>query len=72
MPVVEATLVESHRSNIIDTQDAQWFSACVARSVTKREALSNPKAKASLDKDWNKLRCQEYWNEKLVREWSEV
>ena len=72
MPVVEATLDEGHRSNIIDTHDAQWFSACVARSVTKREALSNPKAKASLDKEWDKLRSQGCWNENLVREWSDV
>jgi hypothetical protein len=39
-----------------DPKDAEWFASCVARSVCKREVLTNKAAKASLDKEWEKLR----------------
>ena len=35
--------------------------AMVARPVTKAERLVNPKAMASLDKEWNKLENQIVW-----------
>ena len=55
-----------------DPKDAEWFAACVAKSVSKRDALANPAAKASLDKEWTKLRNQGCWDETKVREWSDV
>jgi RNA:NAD 2'-phosphotransferase (TPT1/KptA family) len=71
MPTVQSMQPE-HRSKFPDPGDRDWFNACVARSVGKREALSNPKAKASLDKEWDKLRRQQCWDESKVREWSDV
>ena len=46
--------------------------ACVARLVSKKERLENPDARASLAKEWNRLRKINTWNEDLVREWSDV
>ncbi|MFM7858259.1 MAG: hypothetical protein ACKO96_41675, partial [Flammeovirgaceae bacterium] len=66
---------EHHREKIPsgeNPKDAEWFAACVAKSIGKREALANPAAKASLDKEWDKLRRQRCWNEEGVTEWSEV
>ena len=65
----------THRDKIPlgeDSRDAEWFASCVAKSIGKREALANPAAKASLDKEWDKLRRQKCWNEEAVMEWSEV
>ena len=72
MPVVPYSEDSKHREKIKDPKDAEWFAACVARSVGKREILSNAAAKASLDKEWNKLRRQGCWNEDMVREWADV
>jgi hypothetical protein len=59
MPVIKLDKAV-HRDKIAenDPKDAEWFAACVAKSIGKREALANPAAKASLDKEWNKLRAQ--------------
>ena len=65
----------THRDKIPlgeDPRDAEWFASCVAKSIGKREALANPAAKASLDKEWDKLRRQKCWNEEGVMEWSNV
>ena len=40
-----------------------FYSACVARPVTKREARSNQKAMQALDKEWNKLASQGCWGQ---------
>eukprot|EP00975_Prorocentrum_lima_P054829 11494204-Prorocentrum_lima.AAC.1 len=48
------------------------LSSAVARSCSLKEALSNPKAKAALDREWDRLRSINTWNENEVREWSEV
>ena len=49
-----------------------FYSACVARPVTKREARSNQKAMQALDKEWNKLASQGCWDLSTVEEWSVV
>jgi hypothetical protein len=67
MPLIENPNV--HRPKI---NPCYVFSACVARPVTKKEAYSNPKAKASLDKEWTKLRNITTWDESRVEEWSVV
>ena len=41
----------------------------VARPVTKAERLVNPKAMASLDKEWNKLENQIVWEVEKVMPW---
>ena len=46
--------------------------ACVARPVSKKEWLESAGARASLDKEWSRLRKIDTWNEKGVREWSDV
>eukprot|EP00975_Prorocentrum_lima_P049490 10353594-Prorocentrum_lima.AAC.1 len=45
--------------------------SAVARSCSIKEALTNPKAKAALDKEWDRLRSIHTWDENKVREWSE-
>ena len=58
-----------HRSH---DQTVFCYSACVARPVDRKERLANPKAKAALDKEWNKLITQGCWDYATVREWSDV
>ena len=38
----------------------------------KAEIASSPKAKASLQKEWDKLRAINTWDESKVREWRDV
>ena len=45
---------------------------CVARSVSKKEAATNPDAAKAMDKEWDKLEKQTAWVLDKVREWSEV
>ena len=51
MPTCPATL--KHRQKINNT--IQYFDACVARSVRKKEWMANKNAQTALDKEWNKL-----------------
>ncbi len=46
--------------------------AMVARPVTKAERAVNPKARASLDKEWDKLESQRVWIVEEMRPWAEV
>ena len=46
--------------------------ACVARPVGKKEIQENPKAKAALQKEWDRLRQAGCWDETKVRSWREV
>ena len=46
--------------------------AMVARPVTKAEGLVNPKAMASLDKEWNKLENQIVWEVEKVMPWRKI
>ena len=48
------------------------ISALVARPVGKKELLSNPAAKAAMDKEWQRLKDQEVWDMDSVSEWSDV
>ena len=48
------------------------YSACVARPVNKKEAKSDAKAMAALDKEWTKLRNINCWGESKVGEWFQV
>ena len=69
MPViVEAT--QEHREKIPSLPS--FYNACVARTMTKDEIKGNPKAKAAEDLEWGRLRKAGAWDEKGVREWSEV
>ena len=43
--------------------------ACVARPVSKKERLESAGARASLDKEWSRLRKIDTWDGKGVREW---
>ena len=58
-----------HRSN---DQTVFCYSACVAPPVDRKKRAANPKAKAALDKEWNKLITQGCWDYSSVREWSSV
>ncbi|CAE6962770.1 unnamed protein product [Symbiodinium sp. CCMP2592] len=59
----------SHRS---PDSSVFFYSACVARPVDRKERAVNPKAKAALDKEWNKLINQGCWDYASVREWRDV
>jgi hypothetical protein len=56
----------AHRSPI---NGSFVYPACVARSVTKKEAKATPKAMEALDKEWNKLHKQTCWDLSRVCEW---
>ena len=46
--------------------------AMVARPVTKAERAVNPKARASLDKEWKKLEDQRVWIVEKMKPWAQV
>eukprot|EP00975_Prorocentrum_lima_P004869 1060673-Prorocentrum_lima.AAC.1 len=46
--------------------------AAVARTCSLKEADKNPKARAALDKEWERLRSINTWDESTVREWKDV
>ena len=48
------------------------YAAAVARSVTKKEAASNPKAQEAVQKEWDGLRAIGTWGEDEGRELEEV
>ena len=74
MPCVSAP-AQLHRHHIEPVNDPSAFYACVARDVPMAERRSNPKAKAALKLEWDRLRkaggtgC---WDEKRVREYDDV
>ncbi len=53
-------------------RSAIGIDACVARPVSHKERRENPKAQASLDKEWKKLRDINCWEEGKVKEWRDV
>eukprot|EP00975_Prorocentrum_lima_P012932 2744764-Prorocentrum_lima.AAC.1 len=54
------------------TGSADGEPAAVARSCSLKEALSNPKAKAALGKEWDRHRSIHTWDETVVRERADV
>eukprot|EP00975_Prorocentrum_lima_P010614 2253995-Prorocentrum_lima.AAC.1 len=46
--------------------------AAVARTCSLKEADKNPKANAALDKEWERLKSINTWDESTVREWKDV
>ena len=44
----------------------------MARPVKAQEVKSSPDAQAAMDKEWASLRELKAWDEKHVREWSDV
>jgi hypothetical protein len=67
MPIIDHVI--EHRPKL---NPQHVYSACVARPVTRKEARENAKATAALDKEWNKLRNMQCWDETRVEEWSIV
>jgi hypothetical protein len=65
-----ASKPQLHRDKI--TNDRLVFSAMVARAVSRKEVRMNPKAQAAVQKEWDRLRLRKVWEEKQVREWSDV
>ena len=69
------SLRKKHREKI-SPENNKPFNALVARKVGKKEILSEPKARAALEKEWTRLRSIDggngCWDEKEVREWSDV
>jgi hypothetical protein len=68
MPLCAST--GEHRDKLGDSPLP--FSACVARSVGKREAQESPAARAALAKEWDRLRKAGCWDESKVTEWDTV
>eukprot|EP00975_Prorocentrum_lima_P035514 7463498-Prorocentrum_lima.AAC.1 len=46
--------------------------AAVARTCSLKEADKNPKAKAALYKEWERLKAINTWDESIVKEWKDV
>ena len=72
MPVVKPS-DKDHRTKVPDF--LLPANACAARSVTKSEMLTHPKAKAAMQLEWDRLRAQGdhgVWDESKVMEWDEV
>jgi hypothetical protein len=63
-------LYDLHRDHV--PADDSFVYALVARTVGKAERMSNPRAKAALQSEWDKLRRQGVWDETRVRPWAEV
>jgi hypothetical protein len=71
MPLNSKTgLHDLHREYI--PKDDSFVYALVARTVGQAERMANPKARAALQAEWDKLRRQGVWDEKRVRPWDEV
>ncbi|NBO94154.1 MAG: hypothetical protein EBV06_17865, partial [Planctomycetia bacterium] len=71
MPLDSLTgLHDLHRECI--PKDDSFVHALVARTVGQAERMANPKARAALQSEWDKLRRQGVWDEKRVRPWAEV
>ena len=62
---------EGHRRKITRRRRLP-FNAAVARPVRQKEIDANPKAKAAMDKEWDRLRAQYVWDEAHPREWDDV
>ena len=70
MPVFKGFVPNEHRDHTPFVLGAIY--ACVARPVTKRERQENADARASLAKEWGRLRKITTWDESIVREWEQV
>ena len=70
MPIIYHNSPSEHRQHVPDLEYP--FNCAVARPVDKREMASNPKALAAQKKEWDRLRELKAWDEKSVREWSEL
>ncbi len=64
------SLAPMHRIKVTPSQYP--FVSMVARPVPKKEISSNPKAKASVDAEWEKLRKWNTWDETKPREKRDV
>ena len=77
-PCVSARKTSStHRRKSVSLQGL--FNACVARPVKPAEAKDNPKAKAAMQEEWDRLRAvvrpdgtKGVWDEHLVANWRDV
>ena len=45
----------------------EWFYSCVAKPVSLSEAAKIDKARGAMEKEWDKLRGLEAWDEVNVR-----
>ena len=81
MPTVNTLLTNAHDTDFVKVIDNHRvkvaprrfpFNALVARPVGKKEIESNPKAKAAMDKEWNRLKEKNVWNIEVVRDMSAV
>ena len=64
-----------HRDKLLSMTGWQLEKAInglVARPVNRKEILSNPKAKESLDVEWKKLENKKAWIYESVREWLDI
>eukprot|EP00975_Prorocentrum_lima_P028004 5887104-Prorocentrum_lima.AAC.1 len=55
-----------------DKSSKGHYNVAVARTCSLKEADKNPKAKAALDKEWERLKSINTWDESIVKEWKDV
>ncbi len=81
MPTVNTLLTNDYNADFVKVIDNHRvkvaprrfpFNALVARPVGKKEIKSNPRDKAAMDKEWNRLKEKNVWNIEVVRDMSDV
>eukprot|EP00975_Prorocentrum_lima_P059627 12501602-Prorocentrum_lima.AAC.1 len=64
-PLLDTVHMDGHSLSLDSDGTAIGEPVAVARSCSLKEALSNPKAKAALDKEWDRLRSIHTWDETI-------
>ena len=64
------SLQQGHRE--LEPSQPFPFAVCAARPVPKDEIRRQPKAQEALQKEWDRLRALECWDESKVAEWKDV
>eukprot|EP00975_Prorocentrum_lima_P060073 12597387-Prorocentrum_lima.AAC.1 len=62
-PLLDSVYMDEHSLSFDSDGTAVGEPAAVAGSCSLKKALSNPKAKAALDKEWDRLRSIHTWDE---------
>ena len=70
VPVMPTVPAERRHRHIRATHHIP--NALTVRPLNKKEVNSTPAAKASIDKEWDRLRRRMAWDQSTVREWSDV
>eukprot|EP00975_Prorocentrum_lima_P058500 12271059-Prorocentrum_lima.AAC.1 len=71
-PMLDMVYADNIDDALKDECTGNQHNAAVARTCSLKEADKNPKARAALDKEWERLKSINTWDESTVREWRDV